>query len=217
MKLTHLALAVAAILPTLELNATAHSAYLAESLDYSGHGCVYNPPLTTLPYNLNALAASLTSAKWTNVYWAQSNDWPQDFVDGCMQPDGFDIADDRDLVVEVHHGYVGNFVFGYSHNSRCGVSLKNDMRLGSMAGATASTAVLEAAALLTRTTSRILPIGSGPARTSGSTTSLSSTMVCSQIGSMLLPLLFGPRATRLPGLPISKTVLGRSRGTTRPW
>lgn len=152
MKSMHLALAVAAILPTLELNAAAHTYYLGESSEYSGHGCVYNPSLAKLPYDLNALAYSLTAAGWTGYYFAKDSDLPQFFVDWCKQSDGFDVmADSQDLVVEIHHGNIGHFSFGYpSSNGRCSVNLKDDMRLGSMIGATASTAVFGSCCTLNR-------------------------------------------------------------------
>jgi len=139
-----LLLAVATIAMTLlavEVSARAYSYYLGESVEYQGHGCGNSS--ANLPYYLNAIGASLDSAGWKGLYYVKDGDWPQVYVDACMQPDGFDIiADSFDLVIEAHHGSIGNFFFGYpSPTGRCSVSLKNDMRLGSMFGARASTAV----------------------------------------------------------------------------
>jgi hypothetical protein len=153
MKPKHLLLTMAAIGATLslaEVSAAAHSYYITESVEYQNHGC--GNANSNLPYYLNAIAYSLGAAGWTGLYYAKDGDWPQVYVDGCIQSDGFDlISDTHDLVIEAHHGSIGSFVFGYpSPTGRCSVSLKNDMRLGSMFGATASTAVFASCCTLNR-------------------------------------------------------------------
>lgn len=153
MKPKRLLLTMAAIGATLslaEVSAAAHSYYITESVEYQNHGCGNGN--SNLPYYLNAIAYSLGAAGWTGLYYAKDGDWPQVYVDRCIQSDGFDlISDTHDLVIEAHHGSIGSFVFGYpSPTGRCSVSLKNDMRLGSMFGATASTAVFASCCTLNR-------------------------------------------------------------------
>jgi hypothetical protein len=112
--------------------------FIDESTDYTGNGCE-NTDLNTITQSLKT---ALDSSSWTGARWVNGSAWPSDFIESCSATYGVGgdgaQADTKSLAVFAGHGSTGLLSFGHKKNNVCNVDFSANMRLGSMAGATAA-------------------------------------------------------------------------------